>query len=284
MWLGLSAWAIIILAWIANAAVAPSREQRLKRLRRLPVWLLILSLEAGLYYLGDLRLWLVVYALASIWALGELLRLWSNQVGPLLIGVTSAALAAWVEPDLLAACFLLLLVVLFALPYHPSVHLVALAGACGGIFFASPPLLLVRLVHQPGMNELLYLATTGVHLIDIVSGVAGKGERQHPFDRLSPSKSSRGFAAGFLTGVTFSLCWSAWVLGRADVASAFVAGTFLWLSAAIGDLAASKLKRIAGAKDFGSILGAHGGLGDRIDSLSPTTVLLGFWISYMVPR
>jgi phosphatidate cytidylyltransferase len=40
----------------------------------------------------------------------------------------------------------------------------------------------------------------------------------------------------------------------------------------IGDLAASRIKREVGIKDYGKILGSHGGIMDRIDSILFTTV------------
>ena len=42
----------------------------------------------------------------------------------------------------------------------------------------------------------------------------------------------------------------------------------------IGDLAASRIKREVGIKDYGKILGSHGGILDRIDSILFTTVCI----------
>ena len=52
----------------------------------------------------------------------------------------------------------------------------------------------------------------------------------------------------------------------------------------VGDIAASKIKRCIGVKDYGNIFPGHGGAMDRIDSIMYTLVLLliAFTIIYSV--
>ncbi len=86
--------------------------------------------------------------------------------------------------------------------------------------------------------------------------------------RLSPGKTWEGFVVGSAAGVfvsfialydtrdTYLTIWEAVVLGIVVV-----------LAAAIGDLFESALKRDLEVKDTGRLLGGHGGVLDRVDSL-----------------
>ena len=53
-----------------------------------------------------------------------------------------------------------------------------------------------------------------------------------------------------------------------------VIGFVIAIFSEIGDLAASRIKREVGIKDYGKILGSHGGILDRIDSILFTTVCI----------
>ncbi len=88
--------------------------------------------------------------------------------------------------------------------------------------------------------------------------------------RVSPKKTVEGTIGGFLLGVILALIvgflWIQPELGWSNVG--VVAMSFVVpITAVVGDLLESILKRISDAKDSGSILPGHGGLLDRIDSL-----------------
>jgi phosphatidate cytidylyltransferase len=83
---------------------------------------------------------------------------------------------------------------------------------------------------------------------------------------LSPGKTWEGFVAGTAAAV-FVAFVALYKQGLADGWRSIVLGFAIALTAALGDLFESALKRDAGVKDSGSILPGHGGMLDRIDAL-----------------
>jgi phosphatidate cytidylyltransferase len=101
---------------------------------------------------------------------------------------------------------------------------------------------------------------------------AGLAFGRHPMaPRISPKKTWEGFggavAASLIAGVLLALFllelpwWAGLVFGAA-----------ILLSATLGDLGESMLKRDLGIKDMSSWLPGHGGLLDRLDSILPSTI------------
>jgi phosphatidate cytidylyltransferase len=88
------------------------------------------------------------------------------------------------------------------------------------------------------------------------------------FYRISPNKTIEGFLGGMAVTVLVSL-----LLYYFDFIP--VLSIYRWIGLAllisvlgtIGDLAQSKLKRVAGVKDSGTIMPGHGGILDRLDSV-----------------
>jgi phosphatidate cytidylyltransferase len=81
----------------------------------------------------------------------------------------------------------------------------------------------------------------------------------------SPGKTWEGFVFG--TAATVFVAFVA--LYKQDlltIPQSIVLGVVLAVAAPLGDLFESMLKRDAGVKDSGSLLGGHGGMLDRLDA------------------
>jgi phosphatidate cytidylyltransferase len=98
---------------------------------------------------------------------------------------------------------------------------------------------------------------------------------------ISPNKTVEGLAIGMtctVLSVWFAGRYQDWLPG----AHALVLGLGVAVLAPIGDLFESFVKRQAGTKDTGSLLGAHGGLLDRLDAVLFTAVVGYYiWLAYV---
>ncbi len=87
----------------------------------------------------------------------------------------------------------------------------------------------------------------------------------------SPNKTWEGTIGGLSVATTIGAIWALLVVVDKDQVTTgiamFALGSVILIGiiAFLGDLAFSKMKRMIGKKDFGSILPGHGGLFDRID-------------------
>lgn len=85
--------------------------------------------------------------------------------------------------------------------------------------------------------------------------------------KISPKKTIEGAIGGLLAAVIAAYCINTFLLvNKFEIFQMIILGIGVWLAGTTGDLYESRLKRIAGIKDSGSILPGHGGFLDRFDS------------------
>ena len=84
--------------------------------------------------------------------------------------------------------------------------------------------------------------------------------------KVSPNKTWEGFIGGFLCSSIFSIVSFSYIQEIYPLWKTISLGILIPIFGLIGDIYQSKLKRMAGVKDSGSILPGHGGIFDRLDS------------------
>mgnify|MGYP001376698554 FL=1 len=84
--------------------------------------------------------------------------------------------------------------------------------------------------------------------------------------KVSPNKTWEGFIGGFLCCLIFSMVSFSYIHEIYPFWKTILLGILIPVFGLIGDVYQSKLKRMAGVKDSGSILPGHGGIFDRLDS------------------
>jgi phosphatidate cytidylyltransferase len=116
---------------------------------------------------------------------------------------------------------------------------------------------------------------------DVAQYLWGKTLGRHKIiPKVSPTKTWEGFLGGVATTTLLSLLLSGW-LTPMSWAVAIAAGLLISIAGFIGDVTISALKRDIGLKDSGSMLPGHGGILDRIDSLTYTAPLFFHFIYYL---
>lgn len=136
-----------------------------------------------------------------------------------------------------------------------------------------------------GVGLLLYLVLL-TQLNDIMQYVWGKTLGRHKaIPRVSPGKTLEGLLGGVLT--TTAVSWFvAPLLTPLSGWEPLWVGAVIGLAGFIGDVTISAIKRDIGVKDSGTLLPGHGGILDRLDSLTYTAPLffhIVYYFHYPLP-
>jgi phosphatidate cytidylyltransferase len=118
---------------------------------------------------------------------------------------------------------------------------------------------------------------------DVGGYAAGVLAGKHPMaPAISPKKSWEGFAGSLIAGMVGGAL-SVLFLLHGPWWAGVLTGALLVVSATLGDLIESLMKRDLGVKDMGTLLPGHGGLLDRLDSLLPTALVAWAALGLLVP-
>lgn len=86
--------------------------------------------------------------------------------------------------------------------------------------------------------------------------------------KVSPGKTWQGFIGGLVTAAIISWIYGAWADLNVAPVTLLTCSIVAALASVLGDLTESMFKREAGIKDSGHLIPGHGGILDRIDSLT----------------
>ncbi len=122
----------------------------------------------------------------------------------------------------------------------------------------------------PGLLILLVLLT---QFNDVAQFIWGKSlGRRRVVPTVSPGKTGAGLLGGVFSTVLLAAAIGPY-LTILDWERSLIAGLIIGISGFVGDVSISALKRDLGVKDSGTTLPGHGGVLDRVDSLTYTAPL-----------
>lgn len=121
---------------------------------------------------------------------------------------------------------------------------------------------------------LVWAADVGAYFAGVKYG------RNKLMPAVSPGKTMEGLCGGITLAFVVMMVLAQWLKIPAEQFSGYyITGLVTVIASVFGDLNESMFKRCAGVKDSGSLLPGHGGILDRIDSL--TAALPIFTLSYL---
>jgi phosphatidate cytidylyltransferase len=216
---------------------------------------------------------LIVAACFAVWELRDGLAQGKISVPllPSLVGAVAMITASFYGGgQALTVCFGLTCISMLLWRVADGLH-DAVRDISGGIFVAAYVPLLASfaslMLAAPDGAKRIFVFLIVTICSDIGGYAVGVVAGKHPMaPSISPKKSWEGAAGSVLACVVAGIATVMLILDGTWWAGAIV-GLALVVSATLGDLTESTIKRDLGIKDLGSILPGHGGFMDRMDSL-----------------
>ncbi|MDQ1714253.1 MAG: phosphatidate cytidylyltransferase [Frankiaceae bacterium] len=148
-------------------------------------------------------------------------------------------------------------------------------------FLAGFAVLMAVQSHGP-QRVIIFIAT--VAAVDTGGYAAGVLAGRHKLaPRISPKKTWEGLGGSVTFCVLVGGSLVPWLLPGGRIWQGALLGVATVLSATIGDLGESAIKRDIGIKDMSHLLPGHGGVMDRLDSMLPTAPVAFLLLSLFVP-
>lgn len=215
------------------------------------------------------RLVYVAFFMITLWQLWEI-----RQQHQLVSATANIALAWWI----LAAVWLT-----FPAIGKANTVVIGLIKLCAGPLVLIPAWLSLISIHEiPGQGPYWLLYTLSlIWIADSGAYFSGKTWGRHKLaPKISPGKTWEGALGALVLVAVYALVVGIWADFSDGPLHYFILASLLMVPVSIlGDLFESLMKRQAGIKDSGALLPGHGGIMDRIDSL--TAVLPVFFAIMM---
>ena len=155
------------------------------------------------------------------------------------------------------------------------------AMGLAGALYIGMPFNFYLLLYTSKPHGLVWTLFTILAVIanDAAALLVGSRIGRHPFfATISPHKTVEGAVAGVVASIIAMLIKTSVIIELSPM-HAIAIGVLVGVSALVGDLVESQMKRIAEVKDSSHLIPGHGGVLDRLDSILFPPILVYFYLS-----
>ncbi len=251
---------------------------------------LVVVIIASLVFYKDLFLLVVAAAvLVALWELGRALAASGSSLpaAPLGLGALGMVFGSYYGgPDVLivALAATVLSLILWRMPRGQQSFVRDVTASIFCLVYVPFLASFVALLLAPPDGVARVVTFFAVTIASDTGGyVVGVLVGKHPMARvISPKKTWEGFAGSALTSMGAGVACVAYLLDGPWWVGLML-GAVAAVTATLGDLAESLIKRDLGIKDMSNLLPGHGGLMDRLDSMLATVAVAWLVLHFLVP-
>ena len=152
-----------------------------------------------------------------------------------------------------------------------------------GVFFS----LISNIYMKPSGNLLVWLIFISSWVGDTAAYYSGRylGKRKL-CPKVSPKKTIEGSIGGWLGSILgcgiFGILITPYLSINIGIINFFLIGAAAGIMGQFGDLVASSIKRYFKVKDYSNLIPGHGGILDRFDSIIYSSVIIFFYLTFIV--
>lgn len=261
---------IIVLLGIQLAVLLYAALARNAALQNRTLYLLLVTaVWAAASLLGQVAFG-VFAALVALLGAAEVMRCAKGRLLPGLLCAGAAYALVWCVPSLVPAMLIPFLAVVLMLFIPSRLPLQGPGfGCCFCCFLLGYGCACLQLAFVRAA-PLTVVAVVMININDVGGYFVGKAlGKKRLFERISPNKTLEGYLGGMVFALAILLLSRALIPALAALPFLRLAVYYLYLilAADAGDLLFSAYKRRLGVKDFGTLLGGHGGVLDRFDNI-----------------
>lgn len=164
--------------------------------------------------------------------------------------------------------------------FGKSEHIQDIAYTALGFIYIVIPFVHITLINRLDSLFLLIYVFILAWVSDTFAYFFGRAFGKHKLlPSVSPNKTVEGFVAGVVCTTIVSMTY-AYFVDPKFFWYALPLGLFGSMAGTVGDLIASKIKRVMDIKDYGKLIPGHGGVLDRFDSIMLTAPVV-YYIAYL---